>query len=91
MEVSGKRDKTPLWQILDERNPCLCGGVVLLPVQREILQLIAEGHPVKSIGSMVGLSNKAVEYHLAKLQQKLNTWGIARLTMSAIRNGIIEP
>ena len=88
--MSARRVKIT-WRKLGERNPCTCHGVQLTPIEMEMLQLVSESHTVKDIAGIVGLSYKGTEYHMANLQRKLNTYGSARLTMSAIRNRLITP
>ena len=45
---------------------------VLTPREREIVQLIAEGHSNKQIASILNLSLKTVETHRAAVMRKLN-------------------
>ncbi|HTK80787.1 MAG TPA: response regulator transcription factor [Bacteroidota bacterium] len=61
----------------------------LTPRQREILQLIAEGHSVKEIAHMLELSAKTVETHRAQLMERLNIRDIPGLVRYAIRKGIV--
>jgi DNA-binding NarL/FixJ family response regulator len=63
---------------------------VLTPRQREILQLIAEGHSTKDIGFRLGLSVKTVEAHRAQIMERLGTHDIAGLVRFAIRAGLVS-
>lgn len=62
----------------------------LTPRQREVLQLIAEGHPNREIAAMLHLSVKTVENHRAALMETLGLHSTAELTQFAIRKGIIS-
>lgn len=53
--------------------------------EREILQLVAEGHSSKSISKTLHLSSKTVDSHREKIMKKLNIHNIADLTKYAIR------
>jgi DNA-binding NarL/FixJ family response regulator len=63
---------------------------VLTPRQREILQLIAEGHNTKDIGFRLGLSAKTVETHRAQIMERLGIHDIAGLVRYAIRVGLVS-
>jgi DNA-binding NarL/FixJ family response regulator len=56
--------------------------------EKEVLQLVAEGHSTNQIANSLHLSVKTVETHRQKLMGKLNTKGIAQLTKYAIREGL---
>ncbi len=56
--------------------------------QREILQLIAEGHNTKEIAYRLGVSAKTVESHRAQLMERLEIRDIPGLVRYAIRNGL---
>ena len=56
--------------------------------QREILQLVAEGHSTKDIARRLALSIKTVETHRAQLMARLDIHDIAGLVRYAIRAGI---
>jgi len=64
---------------------------LLTPRQREILQLIAEGHSTKKIASLLRVSVKTVESHRALLMDRLGIHDIAGLTLFAARAGLVEP
>ncbi len=57
--------------------------------QREILQLIAEGHTNLQMASRLNLSIKTVETHRAQLMDRLNIRDVAGLVRYAIRVGLI--
>lgn len=58
--------------------------------QREVLQLIAEGHPNREIASRLNISVKTVENHRANILKSLDLHSTADLTQYAIRVGIIS-
>ena len=63
---------------------------VLTPRQREILQLVAEGHSVKSIALRLNRSIKTVETHRAKIMKQLSIHNIPGLVRFAIRVGLVS-
>ena len=56
--------------------------------QREVLQLVAEGKGTKAIATLLSLSVKTVEFHKARIMQKLDLHTIADLTKYAITQGV---
>ena len=64
---------------------------LLTPREDEVLKLIAEGHPSKSIAETLTISLKTVEHHRANILQKLGMRDRTDLTRYAIRAGLVEP
>jgi len=66
------------------------GGMmdVLSAREREILQLIAEGHTNKEIAGLLVLSVKTIENHRTRIMDKLEIHNVAGLTRYAISRGI---
>lgn len=62
----------------------------LTPREREVLQLIAEGHTNKAIGERLGLAAKTVDVHRTNLMRKLDLHSAQALTRFAIRRGLID-
>jgi DNA-binding NarL/FixJ family response regulator len=62
----------------------------LTPRQREVLQLIAEGHGTKEIADRLCLSTKTVETHRAQLMERLGIRDVAGLVRYAVRTGIVS-
>jgi len=58
--------------------------------QREILQLIAEGQTTKEIASVLKVSPKTVEYHRAKLMERLRIFDIPGLVRFALEHKLID-
>jgi DNA-binding NarL/FixJ family response regulator len=65
------------------------GSDGLTPRQREILQLIAEGHTNQQMATSLNLSIKTVETHRAQLMDRLGIRDVAGLVRYAIRAGVI--
>jgi DNA-binding NarL/FixJ family response regulator len=67
------------------------GGALeqLTPRQREVLQLVAEGHSVKEIAQVLHVSVKTVETHRAQLMERLDIHDVAGLVRYAIRVGLV--
>ncbi len=58
--------------------------------EREVLQLIAEGHHTKDIASQLNISPKTVLAHREHMMRKLDVDSIVALTRYALREGISE-
>lgn len=56
--------------------------------QREVLQLVAEGHSAKEIGAILNISSKTVEFHKGSIMKKLDLHSTAELTRYALENQI---
>ncbi len=61
----------------------------LTPRQREVLQLIAEGHTTQEIARLLNVSVKTVEKHRMQLMERLDIHDIAGLVRYAIRVGLV--
>jgi len=62
----------------------------LTPRQREILQLIAEGHTMHDIARILTISLKTVETHRAQLMDRLDIHDVPGLVRYAIRMGLVS-
>ena len=58
--------------------------------EREILQLIGEGHTNSAIAELLGISMKTVERHRTNLMSKLNVRNLVGLVRVAIKHGLIQ-
>ncbi len=58
--------------------------------EREIFQLIAEGHSNKAIADLLSVSPATVETHRAHILQKLDVHNTAELVLYAVRKGVIS-
>ena len=61
----------------------------LSPREREVWQLIAEGHTNPAIAQLLHLSVKTVEKHRASLMSKLNVHDVTALVRLAVKHGLI--
>jgi DNA-binding NarL/FixJ family response regulator len=62
----------------------------LTPREREVIKRIAEGHSVKEIAQLLGLSVKTVEAHKFNLMRKLDIHNKAQLVTYAIQKKIVK-
>lgn len=62
----------------------------LTPREREVLQLLAEGHSAQDIARLLHLSVKTVETHRHHLMEKLGVRSVAELTKIAVRAGLTQ-
>ena len=56
--------------------------------ERQVLQMLAEGHSVSVIASMLSLSPKTVETYRARMMEKLGIYELAGLVRFAIQQGV---
>jgi DNA-binding CsgD family transcriptional regulator len=85
-------EAAPLHTSLRKLTSDLSSNEIALPLsprQREVLKLMAEGHPTKAIALMLKISAKTVETHRALLMERLDIHDIAGLVRYAIRTGVI--
>jgi len=62
----------------------------LSPREREILQLVAEGHSSAQIGKRLALSPKTVDTYRSRLMQKLGLADVVSLVKFAIQQGLVS-
>ncbi len=62
---------------------------LLTPREREVLQLVAEGHTNNAIAEILKISVKTVEKHRANLMTKLEVNDLASLIRESIKQGLI--
>ena len=58
--------------------------------EREIFQLIAEGHSNKEIAELLSVSPATIETHRAHILQKLDVHNTAEIVLYAVRRGVIS-
>jgi two-component system, NarL family, response regulator NreC len=58
--------------------------------EREVFQLIAEGHSNKEIAGVLNVSPGTVETHRARIMEKLDVHSVAEIVLYAVRKGIIR-
>jgi len=67
------------------------GPAMVTPREREIIQLVAEGHSSKETATVLGVSVKTVDAHRANIMRKLRLRSVSDLVRYAIRNKIVQP
>lgn len=60
----------------------------LTPREREIVQLLSEGHQTREIAERLHVSQKTVGTHRENILSKLHVRGVAELTRYALREGL---
>jgi DNA-binding NarL/FixJ family response regulator len=62
----------------------------LTPRQREVLQLLAEGHSMKEVAAALDVSPRTVAFHKYKIMEQLQIKSNAELIQYAIKQGVIS-
>jgi DNA-binding NarL/FixJ family response regulator len=62
----------------------------LTPRQREVLQLVAEGHSAKEIAAILNVSPRTVEFHKYRIMEGVGLRTNAELIQFAIKHGIVS-
>jgi len=58
--------------------------------QRDVVQMLAEGLPIKEIAGQLDLSKKTVEFHKHRIMDAFNLKSNAELVLFALRRGLIS-
>jgi two-component system, NarL family, response regulator NreC len=58
--------------------------------EREVFQLVAEGHSNKSAAAILGVSPATVETHRSHVLEKLDLHSVAEVVLYAVRRGIVS-
>jgi DNA-binding NarL/FixJ family response regulator len=58
--------------------------------EREVLQLVAEGHTTKEVAAKLEISVKTADTHRTNVMSKLDIHDVAGLTRFAIQHGLVE-
>lgn len=69
-------------------RPCQGREPHLTARQREVLQLVAEGHSAKQIADLLHISSRTVEFHKYRMMEQLGIRTQAELIQYAIKQGI---
>jgi len=72
-------------------NPKAAESDGLSSREREVLQLVSEGHTTKEIAKILHLSPKTVDSHREHIMEKLGIRNVAGLTKYAMREGLTTP
>jgi two-component system response regulator FixJ len=70
-----------------EREEILARLDKLSARERQILDLVAEGHTNKTMASELGLAAKTIEFHRAKMMAKMQASGVAELIRMVLKVG----
>lgn len=79
-----------LQHVMDKRDPGTADSGGLTPRQGEILRLVASGRTTKEIARLLGISPKTVEFHRARLMERLGLHDVTALTRFAVQRGLIS-
>jgi DNA-binding CsgD family transcriptional regulator len=79
------------WVTLDRMGTRggLEGRVVLTDRERDVLLWLAEGKTSEDIGTILAISSKTVDFHVANLMRKMNALNRTQAVARAIRMGLI--
>ena len=80
--VTGPRKRRPDGMDVD-------GRVTLTPRERQVLELVARGHPNKSIAYELRISEHTAKFHVGSLLAKLEAASRAEVVTNATRRGLL--
>ncbi len=80
------RRRPPSWR-LDDRDEALEEPLTAREVQ--VLELLAEGLPNKSIAERLGISDQTVKFHVSSISGKLGAANRTDAVRRAVRRGLI--
>lgn len=62
----------------------------LSPRERDVLELLAEGHAYKTAASALGLSQDTIRFHIRHIYEKLHVHSKSEAVIKAIRSGLVS-
>ena len=65
-------------------------STAMTPRQRSIVQLLAEGRPIKEIAGVLDISEKTVEFHKHHIREAFNLRSNADVVLFALKEGLIS-
>jgi len=80
----------PVQRALESKPREKPGAERLTSRQREVLQLLAEGRPVKEIAFTLKVSPRTIEFHKYRIMEELGVRTTAELVRSAMALGILK-
>jgi DNA-binding NarL/FixJ family response regulator len=80
----------PVQRALESKPREKPGAKRLTSRQREVLQLLAEGRPVKEIAFTLKVSPRTIEFHKYRIMEELGVRTTAELVRSAMALGILK-
>jgi DNA-binding NarL/FixJ family response regulator len=66
-------------------------SVELTPRQREVLQLLAEGRPMKEAAYILGVSTRTIAFHKYRMMEQLGLKSSAELIQFAVEHHVVSP
>ena len=87
--LSSEISRVVVERFLSSENADEEEGVALSDRERQILQLVAEGHTNRQIAAALGITPKTVDTHRTRLMTKLDIHDTPGLVRYAIRKGIV--
>jgi DNA-binding CsgD family transcriptional regulator len=81
-----------LWCVFDDRvqPPDNAAHAELSPREREVLSWAQQGKTYWEIGSILGISERTVKFHVARIKTKLDVVSTAHAIAKAMRAGLIS-
>jgi DNA-binding NarL/FixJ family response regulator len=76
------------WKVQESRASQFSKG--LTPRQREVLQLLAEGRPMKEVAHILKVSEKAIMFHKYRIMASFNLQNNAELVLFALKHNLIS-
>jgi DNA-binding NarL/FixJ family response regulator len=74
-----------------QQEPAMAPGTELLTErQREVLQLLAEGRPMKQVADILNLTTRTVAFHKYRIMEALNLGRDAGIVQYALKNHILS-
>jgi DNA-binding CsgD family transcriptional regulator len=72
------------------KRPKSDAGCKLSPRERDVIALVAEGHPAKTVAHMLGLHGRTVENYIANIKVALGARNIAHAVAIFVRQTMAE-
>jgi DNA-binding NarL/FixJ family response regulator len=88
--LSSEISRVVVERYLSSENPAEEEVVALSDRERQILQLVAEGHTNRQIAAALGITPKTVDTHRTRLMTKLDIHDTPGLVRYAIRKGMVR-
>jgi two-component system response regulator NreC len=88
--LSSEISRVVVERFLSSEDPAAADGVALSDRERQILQLVAEGHTNRQIAAALGITPKTVDTHRTRLMTKLDIHDTPGLVRYAIRKGMVR-
>jgi DNA-binding NarL/FixJ family response regulator len=88
--LSSDISRTVVERFFSSDDPAAEKGVTLSDRERQILQLVAEGHTNRQMAIALGITPKTVDTHRTRLMTKLDIHDTPGLVRYAIRKGLVR-